>query len=69
MLCRTGSGKISACGGNGFAGGGGGRISVNVASRHDDPIISAHGEIYLSQTLPVSVVTCRLMHLERRIFL
>ncbi|RVW52364.1 hypothetical protein CK203_072021 [Vitis vinifera] len=40
---RTGSGRISACGGNGFGGGGGGRISVDVFSRHDDPKIFVHG--------------------------
>jgi hypothetical protein len=36
---------ISACGGNGFAGGGVGRVSVNVFSRHDEPKINVHGEI------------------------
>ena len=41
--CRTGSGIISACGGSGFAGGGGGRISVDIFSRHDDPVISVYG--------------------------
>lgn len=41
---RTGSGMISACGGNGFAGGGGGRVSVDVFSRHDEPKIYVHGE-------------------------
>ncbi|KAK6147787.1 hypothetical protein DH2020_018699 [Rehmannia glutinosa] len=40
---RTGSGKICASGGTGFAGGGGGRVSVNVFSRHDDPIFFVHG--------------------------
>ncbi|KAM0066302.1 hypothetical protein Hdeb2414_s0002g00047121 [Helianthus debilis subsp. tardiflorus] len=40
---RTGSGILSASGGNGFAGGAGGRISVNVFSRHDDQTIVAHG--------------------------
>ncbi|KAB5514157.1 hypothetical protein DKX38_028063 [Salix brachista] len=40
---RTGGGRISACGGNGFAGGGGGRISVDIFSRHDDPQIFVHG--------------------------
>ncbi|OVA14460.1 hypothetical protein BVC80_1361g12 [Macleaya cordata] len=46
MLCShlKGNGKISASGGNGFAGGGGGRVSVNVFSRHDDdPEILVHG--------------------------
>lgn len=41
---RTGSGRISAIGGNGFAGGGGGRVSVNAFSRHDDPVFLVHGE-------------------------
>lgn len=45
MKCRTGSGRISACGGNGYAGGGGGRVSVDVFSRHDEPGIFVHGEI------------------------
>lgn len=40
---RTGSGWISACGGNGFAGGGGGRISIDVFSRHDDTEYFIHG--------------------------
>lgn len=44
MKCRTGNGRISACGGNGYAGGGGGRVSVDVFSRHDDPKIIVHGE-------------------------
>ncbi|XP_022893269.1 uncharacterized protein LOC111407817 isoform X2 [Olea europaea var. sylvestris] len=39
----TGSGRISAIGGNGFAGGGGGRVSVNAFSRHDDPVFLVHG--------------------------
>nr|KYP70139.1 hypothetical protein KK1_009347 [Cajanus cajan] len=39
----TGNGMISACGGNGFAGGGGGRVSVEVVSRHDEPKIYVHG--------------------------
>lgn len=43
---RTGGGKISACGGNGFAGGGGGRVSVDIFSRHDDPQIFVHGETH-----------------------
>lgn len=41
--CRTGSGRISACGGDGYAGGGGGRVSVDVFSRHDEPGIFVHG--------------------------
>ncbi|CAL5435672.1 unnamed protein product [Camellia sinensis] len=40
---QTGGGRISACGGSGFAGGGGGRVSVDVFSRHDDPKIFVHG--------------------------
>lgn len=36
---------ISACGGNGYAGGGGGRVSVEVFSRHDEPTIYVHGEV------------------------
>lgn len=47
MKSRTGNGWISACGGDGYAGGGGGRVSVNVFSRHDDPKIFAHGTSYL----------------------
>ncbi|GAV62168.1 hypothetical protein CFOL_v3_05692 [Cephalotus follicularis] len=39
----TGSGVISASGGNGFAGGGGGRISIDVFSRHDDTHFFVHG--------------------------
>ncbi|XP_054796784.1 uncharacterized protein LOC129302133 [Prosopis cineraria] len=39
----TGSGLISACGGKGYAGGGGGRVSVDVFSRHDGPKIYVHG--------------------------
>ncbi|KAL8522147.1 hypothetical protein ACS0TY_012337 [Phlomoides rotata] len=38
-----GIGRISACGGIGYAGGGGGRVSVDIFSRHDDPVISVHG--------------------------
>lgn len=44
---RIGSGWIGACGGDGFAGGGGGRISVDVFSRHDDPKIFVHGEAFI----------------------
>uniref|UniRef100_A0A2P2LJ16 Uncharacterized protein MANES_16G076600 n=1 Tax=Rhizophora mucronata TaxID=61149 RepID=A0A2P2LJ16_RHIMU len=39
----TGIGNISACGGNGFAGGGGGRVSVDIFSRHTEPAIFVHG--------------------------
>ncbi|XP_043706589.1 uncharacterized protein LOC122656187 isoform X2 [Telopea speciosissima] len=38
-----GYGWISASGGDGWAGGGGGRISIDVYSRHDDQTILAHG--------------------------
>lgn len=47
MKNRTGSGVLSASGGNGFAGGAGGRISVDVFSRHDDQSIFAHGTFVL----------------------
>lgn len=43
MKSRTGNGKISASGGNGFAGGGGGRVSINVFSRHDGAEVCVHG--------------------------
>lgn len=43
---RIGNGKISACGGDGYGGGGGGRIAVDIFSRHDDPQIFVHGESY-----------------------
>lgn len=39
----TGGGILSASGGDGFAGGAGGRISVNVFSRRDDQTFYAHG--------------------------
>ena len=42
---RTGSGTISASGGDGFAGGGGGRVSVDVFSRHDEPVFLVHGMV------------------------
>ncbi|KAJ6840658.1 uncharacterized protein M6B38_118000 [Iris pallida] len=38
-----GIGNISASGGNGLAGGGGGRVSINIFSRHDTPDIYVHG--------------------------
>ncbi|KAG8375631.1 hypothetical protein BUALT_Bualt10G0120400 [Buddleja alternifolia] len=38
----TGVGRISACGGSGFAGGGGGRVAVDIFSRHDEPVIAAY---------------------------
>ena len=44
---RTGSGRISAVGGNGFAGGGGGRVSINVFSRRDKPGIFSHGKTHV----------------------
>ncbi|EEF48140.1 conserved hypothetical protein [Ricinus communis] len=40
---KTGNGKLSASGGNGFAGGGGGRVAINVFSRHDDTEFFVHG--------------------------
>ncbi|KAJ9167907.1 hypothetical protein P3X46_019497 [Hevea brasiliensis] len=43
MRNSTGTGKISASGGNGFAGGGGGRVAINVFSRHDDTDFFVHG--------------------------
>lgn len=43
MKSRTGNGKISASGGNGFAGGGGGRVSIDVFSRHDETEVFVHG--------------------------
>ena len=46
MKSRTGSGRISACGGNGFAGGGGGRVAVDVFSRHDEPKIYVYGKTF-----------------------
>ena len=46
MKSRTGSGRISSCGGNGFAGGGGGRVAVDVFSRHDEPKIYVHGKTF-----------------------
>ncbi|KAF3651268.1 hypothetical protein FXO37_18087 [Capsicum annuum] len=39
----TGVGRISACGGDGLSGGGGGRVSVDIFSRHDEPEIFAYG--------------------------
>uniref|UniRef100_A0A0D3A2F5 Uncharacterized protein n=1 Tax=Brassica oleracea var. oleracea TaxID=109376 RepID=A0A0D3A2F5_BRAOL len=38
-----GNGRISASGGDGYAGGGGGRVSVHIYSRHSDPKIFNHG--------------------------
>jgi len=43
--CRTGTGTISATGAGGFAGGGGGRVSINVFSRHDSTKFFIHGVI------------------------
>jgi len=40
---RHGGGKISASVCGGLAGGGGGRVSINVFSRHDDTQIFVHG--------------------------
>ncbi|KAJ4908188.1 hypothetical protein Rs2_11846 [Raphanus sativus] len=47
----TGIGQISACGGNGYGGWGGGRVSVNILSRHDDPKIFVHVSDILSTLL------------------
>lgn len=43
VKCRVGSGRVSACGGSGFAGGGGGRVSVDVFSRHYETAIDVYG--------------------------
>ncbi|AQK90700.1 hypothetical protein ZEAMMB73_Zm00001d008789 [Zea mays] len=43
VVLGYGGGKISASGGDGLAGGGGGRVSINVFSRHDDTQIFVHG--------------------------
>ncbi|WZZ76610.1 hypothetical protein YC2023_087980 [Brassica napus] len=40
---RAGNGRISASGGDGYAGGGGGRVSVHIFSRHSEPKIFVHG--------------------------
>jgi Na+/serine symporter len=53
VFYRKGSGNISASGGNGLAGGGGGRISVDVFSRHDDIVVSVHGIGFLIQWLKI----------------
>lgn len=55
--CRTGIGRISACGGDGFAGGGGGRVSVDIFSRHDEPEIFVYGKAKF--ILHVSIVEPR----------
>lgn len=47
VMNRTGGGRISAAGGKGFAGGGGGRVSINVFSRHDSTEFLIHGKNYL----------------------
>ncbi|KAK1365313.1 Protein diaphanous 1 like [Heracleum sosnowskyi] len=39
----TGYGRVSASGGNGFSGGSGGRVSVDIFSVRDDPIFLFHG--------------------------
>lgn len=48
MKSETGSGKLSASRGNGFAGGGGGRVSVNVIRRHDISSFSVQGKFLKS---------------------
>lgn len=50
MKSRIGSGILSASGDNGFAGGAGRRISMNVFSRHDDQTFFAHGTFILAFT-------------------
>lgn len=42
--CRTGKGSLSTSGGDGFAGGGGGRLSIDVYGRHDSLKIYCHGK-------------------------
>jgi hypothetical protein len=39
----AGNGRLSASGGDGYAGGGGGRVSVDIYSRHSDPKIFFNG--------------------------
>lgn len=39
---------MSACGGSGFGGGGGGRVATDVFSRHEDPKIIVHGRNVLT---------------------
>ena len=56
MKNRTGSGRISAIGGNGFAGGGGGRVSIHVFSRHDDTQIFIYGETQIIISLYVFIL-------------
>ena len=46
VKCGAGVGHISACGGSGFAGGGGGRVSVHVYSWHYEPPVYVHGMAY-----------------------
>lgn len=46
VKCRSGTGRISACGGSGFAGGGGGRVSVVVFSWHHEPVVDIYGTAY-----------------------
>lgn len=46
IKCRSGIGRISACGGSGFAGGGGGRVSVVVFSWHHEPAVDVYGMTY-----------------------
>lgn len=48
LKSRKGTGKISASGGSGLAGGGGGRVSIAVFSWHDDPRVFVHGKLWLS---------------------
>lgn len=55
---RTGSGKVSACGGNGFGGGGGGRVATDVFSRHEDPKIYVHGSNFIFFLRPIISELC-----------
>lgn len=41
---------VSASGGSGLAGGGGGRVSIAVFSWHDEPHIFVHGMIMICPT-------------------
>lgn len=49
LKSRRGTGKISASGGSGLAGGGGGRVSIEVFSWHDDPHVFVHGMLWFVQ--------------------
>lgn len=53
VKCRVGVGRISACGGSGFAGGGGGRVSVVVFSWHHEPAVDVYGMTYAILFFPL----------------